>query len=482
MSAGVKVLRPWDVWFAGLDSDESLRAKVTLRAEQGLSLVGKSPTIACDELRSAWKQIYLPCNQHLGVLRKLVDRARGNASHRFSCVKTYEDAIYARSPLLTVEPEIWGLTGLAGVGKSSLILALDRALQPPEGFCLTPSVPACSRPVVPLILTAERSSQAVLCRLANPVFVGGRTNISPSGLVQHLREWLFAQGTLLVPVDELQSLTRSEGATTLIANLLTELNELGPYLVYCFNYSLGHKLLKRPQEDKDRLFANCLLLDVPSLGESNWRDVIAEYVRVAPGHFELVPDRDGPELYRLTGGLYRLLRILLLESCRQAWPSSVTRRVSMAEVRRAFQSTAFTSQRADVEALQSINFSARERARHRGLVCPFTDASLSPGGAVEGKPISGPRAATTLTVPAAAAKHVVESALTLEEKGVLAALRCAAGQAASTGRKAATVTRLPRSGPISAEALMAGADLLSPARAKDRSVHKDPGGATEEQG
>ncbi|MCZ8072534.1 MAG: hypothetical protein O9341_00230 [Paucibacter sp.] len=45
MSAGVKPLRPWDVWFAGLDTDEGLRAKVTLRPEHGLSLVGKSPTI-----------------------------------------------------------------------------------------------------------------------------------------------------------------------------------------------------------------------------------------------------------------------------------------------------------------------------------------------------------------------------------------------------------------------------------------------------
>jgi len=482
MSAGVKVLRPWDVWFSGLETDEGLRAKVTLRPDHGLSLVGKSPTIACDELRSVWKQIYLPSNQHLGVLRKLVDRAWRNASHRFPCARTYEDAIYARSPLLPLEPEIWGLTGLAGVGKSSLIRALVRGLQPPEGFCLASSVPTCSRPVVPLTLTAQRSSQAVLCRLANPVFVGGRTNISPAGLVQHLREWLFAQATLLVPVDELQSMTRSESATTLIANFLTELNELGPYVVYCFNYSLGHKLLKRPQEDKDRLLANCLRLDAPARDDPHWRDVIAEYVRAAPGHFELVPDRDGPELHRLTGGLYRLLGMLLLESCRQAWPSSITRRVSMAEVRRAFQSGAFASQRADVEALQAINFSASERERHRDLVCPFTDVSLSPGGAVVGNPLSGLRAATTPTAPTAAAQHAVESALTLEERGVLAALRGAAGQAASAGRKAATVTKLPRSGPISAEALMAGADLLSPARAKDRSVHKDPGGAAEEQG
>lgn len=113
---------------------------VTLRCEHILSLAGKSPTIACEELESAWEQIYLPSDQHLGILRELVYRAWRNALHRFPSARAYEDAIYARSPLLPIEPEIWGLTGLAGVGKSSLICALVRAIQPPEGFAVASSV------------------------------------------------------------------------------------------------------------------------------------------------------------------------------------------------------------------------------------------------------------------------------------------------------------------------------------------------------
>ncbi|MCE4554241.1 ATP-binding protein [Roseateles cellulosilyticus] len=474
MSVQLAVEPPWASWFVGLETDADLLARVTQRPAQLVGLHGKSATIACDELRKAWKQVYLPGAQHLSVLRKLVDRAKRNAMERLPCMRAYEEAVYARTPVTLQEQEIWGLTGLAGVGKTSLQRALARALKPPEGFCLAPSVQVPSSPIVHLTMTAQRSSQPILRQLASPVFVANRTNISPDDLVRHLRERLFAQGALLMPVDELQSMTRSESATTLIANLLVELNELGPYVIYCFNYSLGHKLLLRPQEDKDRLLANLLHLDAPRREDPCWRDVVAEYVGVAPDLFDIAPERDSDELHQLTGGLYRLLGFLLLEACRTAWPTAVQRRVSMADVRRAFQSGAYCSQRIDIETLQSIGVNSRDRDRRRDLACPFPDLARSAGGAAA---VVSPSVARR---PTPAAEYAMESALTVDERRVLVELREGADQASSTGRKPATVTKLPARQSLTAQALLAGEMLITQPKRKGA---KEPGradGSTEE--
>lgn len=462
---------PWASWFAGLETDAGLRARVAQRPAPLVGLKGKSSTIACEDLRKAWKQIYLPCDQHLGVLRKLIDRAKRNAMERFPCLRAYEEAVYARTPVTFQEQEIWGLTGLAGVGKSSLQRALVHALTPPEDFRLAPCALVPSRPIVHLTMTAQRSTQPILRQLASPVFIANRKNISPDDLARHLCERLFAQGTLLMPVDELQSMTRSEGATTLVANLLAELNTLGPNILYCFNYSLGHKLLLRPQEDKDRLLANCLHLDAPRSDDPSWRDVVAEYVQVAPEHLDFVPERDSAELHRLTGGLYRLLCFLLMEACRTAWPSVVEGQVSMADVRRAFKSGAYASQRGDVETLQSIAVNARHRDRRRDLACPFPDLPSTPVGAAAVDPPS--------KRPTAAAEHAVESALTVDERRVLGELRNGASHASSIGRKSATVTKLPRRGPLTAESLLAGERLLSQPKRKVTTTPSDADGSTE---
>ena len=470
MSARSAAPPPWTPWFDGLETDAGLLARVARRPAPLSRLHDKSPTAACDELRTAWMQIYLPCAQHLAVLRKLIDRAEKNAMKRLPCGRAFEEAVYARTPVTLENQEIWGLTGLAGVGKSSLQQALVRALSPPEGFFLTPSVQVTSRPVMHLTMTAQRSIHPILRQLASPVFVGNRTNISPDELTRHLRERLFVQGGLLLTVDELQSMTRSEGATTLISNLLTELNVLGPNVVYCFNYSLGHKLLHRPQEDKDRLLVNCLRLDPPASRDPHWQKVVAEYLRLAPEHFDISPEDHSEELHRLTGGLYRLLCLLLLEACRTAWPTKVQRRVSMADVRRAFRSSAYASQRVDVETLQSIDVNRRDRSRRPDLVCPFQDlTTLDDTPAVDGT-----------KGPAAAAVHAVESALSVDEQRVLKDLRSGADRATREGRKSATVTTLPRRSPLTAQALLAGEKLLSQPKAKGVGRKDGADGTTEQ--
>nr|WP_267876830.1 ATP-binding protein [Massilia aquatica] len=383
----------------------------------------------------------------------MVERVRHLAARRLPTPRAYEQAIYSRQPVILADQEIWGLTGLAGVGKSSAMRALERALSPVPGVCLTSSVQVPMRPVIHLTIRSQRSSGPVLRSLANPVFVAGRQNLPPAELAEHLRQWLYTQGTQLLIVDELQSMTRGESSSTLIANLVAELNELGPAVVYVFNYSLGHKLLTRNQEDKDRLLAKTLILK-PSHGSSQeWILQVDEHVMVAPHLLDIEGERDAPELHRLTGGLCRLLGLLLLEACRISWPAKLGRRVTMADVRAAYGSSAYASQRADIEDLRSLSVSSRLRDRRKDLLCPFPDLAS--------REAETSRSLLDADSPAPAAIRVMESALNHGARHVLQELRAQAHEVSSGERKAATVTKLTRRPALTAEALLTGAKFLS---------------------
>lgn len=453
MSSPIVHRQPWLDWFKGLETDVGLRQRVTLRPDTLTGLAKDSPVAACERLRQAWLGTYIPSGDHLAILRQLVDRVRLCSASRLPNVRDYEEAIYSRSPIVASEQEVWGLTGLAGVGKSSIVKALQRALQPVEATCISPLVQARIRPVQYIAMHAERSAGPVLRALANPAFVVGRKNIPAADMTQHLRQWLYTQGTQLLLIDELQALTRGERSSTLIANLISELNSLGTAVVYVFNHSLGHKLMQRPQEDKDRLLAKCLSLKPCPADAPSWQHVVEAYVGVADGWIDITAARDAAELHALTAGLYRVLGFLLLGACRTAWQSRVGRPVTMTDVRAAYQSGLFASQRADVEDIRSLSFSGRLSEQRKDLRSPFPEPF---------KPKREPHdraPAHTGVPPPSAAVHLMETALNQDERKVLKLLRA---QDAPTvvDKKSATVTKLPRRAPLSVEALRAGAKLL----------------------
>jgi len=443
----------WRRCFVGIDTDDDLRERTTRRIGPLDALFRDSPVVAVERLREAWNNIYVPNNAHLAVMRQVVERAKFLASRRIPTAQAYESAVYSRQPVLLSDLEIWGLTGLAGIGKTSLMRALARTLTLTSDTPLTPRVQVPLRPAIYLTIRSQRSSSPVLRSLANPVFAAGRKNIPPKELADHLRQWLYTQGTQLLIVDELQFMTRGDSSSTLIANLVAELNELGPAVIYVFNYSLGHKLLKRGQEDKDRLLAKTLVLKTSRESDTEWVLQVAAHIAVAPELLNIDAERDAAELHRLTAGICRLLGLLLLEACRITWVNTVGHRVTMAVIRAAYASSAYSSQRADVETLRSLSINSRLREKRKDLVCPFAEIS-SPETDVS----KSPSVAEPL---APAAVHVMESALSTGAQRVLKELRAQANEVSSGERNAATVTKLPRRPAVTTAALLEGAKFLS---------------------
>lgn len=432
---------------------DTLREKVTRRPAPLKGLKGDSPTAARQRLRAAWKEIFVPNMTTLGYLQRVIARIVFTADQRFPSMGDYRIRVTERRPCIVPEQEIWGLTGLAGTGKSALLHALCRALQPEGPVLMAPGWPVVPCLAQLITVKSKLSTDALLGTLANPVFVGARKSIPRHQMEKHLNEWLYQQSSLVSLLDEPQFLTRSESASTLITNLVTTLDSLGPWVLYSFNFSLGHKLMDRPQEDRDRLLANCWCVHPPSADDPYWSEVVAEYANAASGLLRIDVQRDAETLHVLTGGIYRVLRDLLLVATDIAWPSAVGRPISMSDVRNAYAAPAFASHRDNVETLRALPFNATLRRQRKDLVSPLPTPPGSPSPSA-----SPPAPGKGADAASAAVEHMMESAISRGGRQVLKEIRAAAG---SDGNAPAKVTPLRRSAPVTAEALLAGAKVMA---------------------
>ena len=94
---------------------------------------------------------------------------------------------------------------------------------------------------------------------------------SVSRYMPHVRLGVFRDGVAMVLLDELQFLTQGDATARILKTLLLH-TYLGPPLLYTANYDMVHRLLKRPQQYRDRLvhlspaFAGCLFKTCMSCG------------------------------------------------------------------------------------------------------------------------------------------------------------------------------------------------------------------------
>jgi hypothetical protein len=279
------------------------------------------PRSLCDEIEARLKAIFVVTEQLCDVLVRLVDAARVHGENRYGCETDYWKRVQASK-----QPSDGGtysdraatlVTGLPGCGKSAMGNALMRILSPAEIYLPTQKINIVTIPVIIHRLAAS-SAEKAMARTLYKLFVGSppkeKTNMHE--LLEDLARHMLARGTLVALLDELQFLTHSEGTIGKAVSFLINSLTFDVPLVYCANYSLVHKLMKRPGEEKQRLLANVIEI-LPEAGDSeDWIKIISEAQKVAPSIFSYDPVNDAQQLFRWTAGVGRLLRHLLIQGLR----------------------------------------------------------------------------------------------------------------------------------------------------------------------
>lgn len=458
----------WLGWFDRLDTDEAIRLAAYLPVVPVPDLEHLSVDEACQTLDRAWKAIFVPGPQHVQILRSLLDQSRGFARSMYPTVKEYNRLRCSGTQgAITSEP-IRCLTGLAGVSKSSLVGAFERIcrLQPTAEF-QTDGQRLMIYPARRLEIGGQPAVRGILKGMANPMALAGRAMTEMSGLMDHVRDWFMATATSTLVVDEMQFFTQSRSASTKTSQLIMTLASLGPPLVYVANFSLVQKLMLRPQEEKDRLLAAPIVLNPPAADDSWWTVAVGEYMAVCPQTFKLDASVQVQALHRYTAGLFRALRQLLLQAYREARGQN-KHQVTLEEVKLAYRSRIYSSHRKDVEDLASLAVSGLMAEKRPDLVCPFTEIQVAA------------RASTVKLTLAQQQRNVsswdppsvlIESTISAHATAALRDLRRATDRPPE-GPTSATVTRLPKRDPVSAQSLLQGAQVLRDVLTQPRAATK----------
>ena len=346
---------------------------------------------ACQKLECGLKEVLLVSVQLEKVIRAEIERALSHSKIVYRSPGAALAAAYSGVALSDGTPPSF-ITGLAGVGKTRLRLAIQRILVGDRKISLDPA-----HPPVPLIdyvdcvVGKKASVSAVLRTFASPGTAGGKVRIGQEELGRECARWMRVSGVCLFGGDETQFMAQSATASTLITRTLLALAELQvPWFVIA-NYSLGWKLRSRPPEATQRLLSRPVVLLPDPPASEDWAALLAAYQVVLDEavSFSLVDHR--VELWNLCAGLKRLLVNLLVLSYWMA-RSAGSPKASWAHVRQAFNSVRYATARDDVNLL--IAHSGQKTSLRKDLLCPFNGPELQADAEVFADQLRAARLAT----------------------------------------------------------------------------------------
>lgn len=349
-------------------------------------LASLTPKTGRKLIERSLKKIFIPTDQSVSILMKLIDMAYAHSLITYPDNKTFISGVYAKECPVPETVMATCLTGLAGVGKSHIVEALRRIL-PPNACVLAeahhPSFPLISAwylkirektTTAKLLQSLLESDDNEFNDITGSMLYSALNLKTPpaakdmSRLLRQCRRTAFKSGVSLTVADEFQFATRSENANTLVTSMLHHLSSLGHPLLYVANYSLCHRLLRRPQEDTQRLLSDPLILFPDSWDSSDWQSTVKAYCDVAPEVFRKEIVDNAKKVHGWTGGIKRLLGAMLViayERSRETGNGAV----GLDELAWAYDSRAYKSNQKDVLEINKQDLTGEKSSDQ--LWCPF---------------------------------------------------------------------------------------------------------------
>tara|TARA_R110000851_G_scaffold111379_1_gene234697 strand:- start:16738 stop:18087 length:1350 start_codon:yes stop_codon:yes gene_type:complete len=309
-------------------------------------------------------QLYVPTSQDLDILERFVQTGIAHYETNYPSDHSYLQTLYTHQE--SFSPPVQTptcLTGPAGIGKTSLLQALGRLLPPPIELEPAPNHG-------PVLFTSHWSievrqrvnANSLLQQLVLPL---EERSARPRNLGALAAKLAHRAGVALFLVDELQFLTQSGTANTLITKLLYELSYVGIPLVYVANYSMCKLLQKRPEQDRQRLLANPIVMLPTQPDSQDWMAYLRAIQKVLGTTLQIDVLQERGTIYYLSAGLKRLVKQLLRRAYELAWHTG-RRYVTIADLHDAYNDTPYAISRQQVEAMLSPH-----SKRSSEYVCPF---------------------------------------------------------------------------------------------------------------
>lgn len=362
---------PWVERFEPLPSLAEIASKVRVDALALQDLERQTTTRACELIREQMEAIFVPSRQHCEIIRKLIEVTHAFCRRRYIDRKDFIFNCYDKDQKFNAFQAPLCLTGLAGIGKSHLIKALTRVLPSAQELIVDANHgPFPMQAVLRVEVNSESTEKQLIEEICKMILKSSAAFGYVKDTELSVKKGMYRNGVSLLMADELQYMTLSAGANTNVTKLLLRMSFLGVPFLYVMNFSLAHKLLKRRQEDRQRLLAHPIVL-VPERHDSpDWNALVQEIWKISPDLFDVSAEAVAPLLNQLTAGLGRPLRQLVLIALADAHKKKS--KVTTASLEKAYASTEYSVNREDVEAIATQVITSKKVRGRSDLWCPFS--------------------------------------------------------------------------------------------------------------
>jgi hypothetical protein len=374
---------PWSDQFQGLLDSDAIRKRSECLPDAFYDLESMPLPLAEQELMKKLKGIIFLTDRELSILQQLIGRSYAYAAMAYPTIQSYLRNIHSDELLL---PDIYPvcLTGIAGVGKSSFLTALQRALPQPAQLNVGSAVYGGHVPYIShtrLNVDACTNLSDLLRQWLPSEITGSelqsngmkdspRIRTVAKDLVPRAVRYGYRMGYCASLIDEMQFLSRHASANARITQVLLSLSYLKCPLIYAANFSMCHKLMKRNQEDKDRLLAKTVVLMPLKLNDGELGKLLRIYDIV------LGPCVNGSltnfmsEYGTMTLGIKRKVRDLTVDAYVTMREQKATY-ISAGHLRHAYEKKFSSSHRADIENLMTQYSTGKPVSSRMDLWCPF---------------------------------------------------------------------------------------------------------------
>lgn len=374
---------PWVTPFMRLCDTKAIKKLAQISPPPHPEYSNIPPAAAEKLVRKTLEGIYFPSQENCEFLCTILEHMLGHALIRYRDEKTFLSNLY-----LPVQSDVLPicLTGPAGCGKSELLKALRRVLESvsfskvqvghkhPEfevkriwqiNARRKNSITEMLRPFI-----EDRDAEANLFSQGNGAGYGEKTRtraVTMDWLAETCIRRAFKDGVFAITADEFQFFTQSSAANTKVTKALLFLSSFWVPLIYAINYSLGHLLLRRPPQDRDRLLSNLMIMMPETIGGEDWVAYLNECIRVCPW-IKIDAMKDGDAVHHYSFGIKRKVvelfcnAYLLMRKRKKQF-------VTIDDIRDAYNSVDYFTHRSDVEELTNISLGAS--SSKEDLKCPF---------------------------------------------------------------------------------------------------------------
>ncbi|WP_157275315.1 hypothetical protein [Pelomonas sp. Root1444] len=340
-----------------------------------IELHGNDANRLADLLDGTLRRIFKADRQVRSIIRYLLSAARAHAEIHLATEKAYLAGLYGRHPWGHVMTPAICLTGLGGVGKSDLFHALARLLGPAIAFAVAGHSNLKSSPLWQLNASEGLGINALLRPHViheggvNDAAVISAKDMRSPRLVHLASRTSWRDGACLMVADELQHVSFGADSNAQVTALLIKLLQIGPRVAFGANFSLLHKLLRRKQEDHQRLLTRPLLMEPMSVDDEDFSAYVRVVIGVAPEFLVFDPRQHQEQLHLYTFGIKRLVVELVVLAFRLARSKNRKATVGGQELLAAYRHFDYSANREAVELLhrQAI----QKQMLREDLWCPL---------------------------------------------------------------------------------------------------------------